>query len=70
MGPAIGAAVGLAGLVWVATRHRRGAVRDALLAALAVSPVVNDTPSDVLGGSRGGGICGLPLGTRGLATAG
>jgi mono/diheme cytochrome c family protein len=48
-GPAIGAALGFGGLVWVATRRRRGAVTDALLAALAVSLVVNDTPSDVLG---------------------
>jgi mono/diheme cytochrome c family protein len=48
-GPAVGALAGLAGLVWIGTRRRRSAVTDALLAALAVSLVVNDTPSDVLG---------------------
>jgi mono/diheme cytochrome c family protein len=48
-GPAIGAAIGFTGLVWIATRSRRGPVTDAMLAALAVSLVVNDTPSDVLG---------------------
>jgi mono/diheme cytochrome c family protein len=48
-GPAVGALAGLGGLVWVATRRRRSAVTDALLAALAVSLVVNDTPADVLG---------------------
>ena len=38
---------GLAVLVWLATRRPRHAVLDALLAALAVSLVVNDTPQDV-----------------------
>jgi hypothetical protein len=39
----------LAVLVALALRGPRGAVLDAFLAALAVSLVVNDTPSDVLG---------------------
>jgi hypothetical protein len=39
---------GLAGLVWAAARPR-APVLDALLVALAVSLVVNDTPSDVAG---------------------
>lgn len=47
-GPAFVAAASLAVLAAVATRRRRAAVTDALLVALAVSLVVNDTPSDVL----------------------
>lgn len=39
----------LAVLVAVALRARRGPVLDAFLAGLAISLVVNDTPSDVLG---------------------
>jgi hypothetical protein len=38
---------GLAGLVWLATRRARFAVLDAALVAVAVSLVVNDTPTDV-----------------------
>jgi hypothetical protein len=38
---------GLTVLVWLATRRPRYAVLDAMLAALAVSFVVNDTPQDV-----------------------
>ena len=41
--------VGLAALLWLAVRRPRLAVLDALLAALAVSLVVNDTPADVAG---------------------
>jgi hypothetical protein len=48
-GPVVAAALGLAGLVFVATRRSRGPVTDALLAALVVSLLVNDTPTDVLG---------------------
>lgn len=47
-GPALVSAVSLCVLALVATRRPRGPVTDALLAALAVSVVVNDTPSDVL----------------------
>ena len=39
----------IAVLVWLATRHPRPPVLDALLVALAVSLVVNDTPTDVAG---------------------
>ena len=48
LGPAFVAAASLAVLAAVATRRRRAAVTDALLVALAVSLIVNDTPSDVL----------------------
>jgi len=41
--------ISLVGLVWLALRRPRRAVLDALLAALAVSLVVNDTPADVAG---------------------
>jgi hypothetical protein len=40
-------AAGLALLLWVATRRPRHAVVDAMLAGVAVSLVVNDTPQDV-----------------------
>ena len=36
-------------LVWLALRRQRLPVLDALLAALAVSLVVNDTPTDIAG---------------------
>ncbi len=39
----------IAGLAWLATRRPRLAVLDALLAALAVSLLVNDTPTDIAG---------------------
>ncbi len=39
----------LAALVWLGTRQPRRATVDAFLAALAVSLLVNDTPTDVLG---------------------
>ena len=39
----------LAGLVWVALQRPRLPVLDALLAALAVSLLVNDTPTDIAG---------------------
>jgi mono/diheme cytochrome c family protein len=39
----------LAALVWMATRRPRRPTVDAMLAALAVSLVVNDTPVDVIG---------------------
>ena len=39
----------LAALVWMATRRPRRLTVDAMLAALAVSLVVNDTPVDVIG---------------------
>jgi hypothetical protein len=42
-------ALGIAGLAWLAVRRRRLPVLDALLAGLAVSLVVNDTPADVAG---------------------
>jgi hypothetical protein len=41
--------LGVAALLWLALRRPRIAVLDALLAALAVSLVVNDTPADVAG---------------------
>jgi len=41
--------IALAALVWVATRRPRSAVVDALLVAVAVSLLVNDTPVDVAG---------------------
>ena len=41
--------VSVAGLVWLALRPRRVPVLDALLAALAVSLIVNDTPTDIAG---------------------
>ena len=40
-------AAGLGLLIWVATRRPRHAVVDAMLAGVAVSLVVNDTPQDV-----------------------
>jgi hypothetical protein len=48
-GPIVAALAGLMALVVVATRRRRGAATDALLAALLISLLVNDTPTDVLG---------------------
>jgi hypothetical protein len=39
----------LAGLVWLALRRPRLAVLDASLAAIAVSLIVNDTPTDIAG---------------------
>lgn len=45
--PFLGTTAGLLVLVWVATRRPRYAVIDAMLAAVAVSLVVNDTPQDV-----------------------
>ncbi len=42
-------AASVAVLVWLALRRPRLAVLDALLAALAVSLVVNDTPTDIAG---------------------
>jgi hypothetical protein len=48
-GPAFVVLVALAGLAVVATRRPRRPVTDALLVALVVSLLVNDTPSDVLG---------------------
>jgi hypothetical protein len=42
-------ALGLAALAWLALRRPRLAILDALLAGLAVSLVVNDTPADVAG---------------------
>lgn len=41
--------IALAGLAWAGTRKPRSAVVDALLVAIAVSLVVNDTPVDVAG---------------------
>jgi hypothetical protein len=38
---------GVAALVWLATRRPRSAVLDAALVALALSLLVNDTPTDV-----------------------
>jgi mono/diheme cytochrome c family protein len=49
VGPAIAVFASLVVLVWVATRRPRRPVTDALLVALLVSLVVNDTPGDVLG---------------------
>jgi mono/diheme cytochrome c family protein len=48
-GPSIAVALSVPVLLVVATRRRRSALADALLAGLLVSLVVNDTPSDVLG---------------------
>ena len=42
-------ALSICGLVWLALRRPRLAVLDALLAALGVSLLVNDTPADVAG---------------------
>jgi hypothetical protein len=42
-------ALGLAALLWLALRRPRLTLVDALLAALAVSLLVNDTPADVAG---------------------
>ena len=42
-------AVSVAGLLWLALRKPRLPVLDALLAALAVSLLVNDTPTDIAG---------------------
>jgi hypothetical protein len=42
-------AMGLGALVWLALRRPRLAVLDALLVALAISLLVNDTPTDVAG---------------------
>lgn len=47
IGAALATATGLSGLVFLLTRRGRGPVTDALLAAVAVSLVVNDTPTDV-----------------------
>ena len=47
--------VSLAGLVWLATRRPRAATLDALIVAVVVSLVVNDTPVDIAGiGALGG----------------
>jgi hypothetical protein len=46
--PALAAGVSLVGLVWVALQRPRVPITDALLVALTVSVVVNDTPGDVL----------------------
>ena len=53
-GPGLVALASLAVLAWVGTRRPRGVVTDALLAALAVSLVVNDTPNDVLAAGAAG----------------
>jgi len=42
-------AMGLGALIWLALRRPRLAVLDALLVALAISLLVNDTPTDVAG---------------------
>jgi hypothetical protein len=42
-------AAGVSALAWFAARRPRSAVLDALLIALAVSLVVNDTPTDIAG---------------------
>jgi cytochrome c5 len=45
----------ITGLVWLATRRNHGATVDAMIVAVVVSLVVNDTPVDVAGlGSLGG----------------
>jgi hypothetical protein len=46
--PALAAAVALVALVWLALKRPRYPIADALLVALAVSVLVNDTPGDVL----------------------
>jgi cytochrome c2 len=47
--------VSIAGLAWLATRRPRAATVDAMIVAVVVSLVVNDTPVDVAGiGSLGG----------------
>ncbi|HKG44317.1 MAG TPA: hypothetical protein VKB10_08760 [Gaiellaceae bacterium] len=51
-------ALGLAALVWLAVRRPRFALLDAYLAALLVSLLVNDTPTDVAGY---GGLAALAL---------
>jgi hypothetical protein len=51
-------ALGVAGLVWLALRRPRLALLDAYLAALLVSLLVNDTPTDVAGY---GGLAALGL---------
>ena len=48
-GPLFAAGASLAVLVFVGTRRPRRPLTDAILVALAVSLVVNDTPGDVLG---------------------
>jgi mono/diheme cytochrome c family protein len=48
-------AVSLAGMIWMAGRRDRGPVLEALLVAVVVSLLVNDTPVDVAGiGALGG----------------
>jgi mono/diheme cytochrome c family protein len=49
IGAAIAVISSLGGLLFVATRRRRHPATDAILAGLAVSLLVNDTPTDVLG---------------------
>ena len=49
VGPAFAALASLAVLIFVATRRPRLPLTDAVLVALLVSLVVNDTPGDVLG---------------------
>lgn len=49
IGPAFAVVASLAAAAWVATRRPRSPITDALVAALLVSLVVNDTPGDVLG---------------------
>jgi hypothetical protein len=46
---AVFVALGVSALGWLALRRPRFAVLDALLVALAVSLLVNDTPADVAG---------------------
>ncbi|MFN8222166.1 MAG: cytochrome c [Gaiellales bacterium] len=49
IGAVIAVLASLVGVAFVATRRSRGPATDAILAGLAVSIVVNDTPTDVLG---------------------
>ena len=62
--PALVVLAGLVTLAVVATRRPRGVVTDALLAALAVSLVVNDSPGDVARGRSGRRNRGVALGDR------
>jgi mono/diheme cytochrome c family protein len=49
IGPAFAVLASLVVVVWVATRRPRRPLTDAMLVALLVSLVVNDTPGDVVG---------------------
>ena len=60
-GPAFAVLASLAVLVVVATRRPRRPLTDAVLVALLVSLVVNDTPGDVDRVRRGGGVRDPPL---------